>query len=131
MINVTTRAIMLQYTNVSKKHVVHLKFTQCYTLNLFKNRKRQKFRNKCRGHILIYILSIYFSLPLLVNYVFSSFKLKENIHIFSREIKYFRNGEKIIWGFKTKDFARFFKVPNILRFKNILPYRIQCIYLVP
>ena len=62
-------------------------------LNLFKNKK---FGNKCRDHILIYKLSIYFSLPLLVNNFFSSFKLKGNIHIFSREGKCFGNRENYL-----------------------------------
>ena len=58
--------IISQYTSVSKQHIVHLKFTWCYMLNLF---KKKKFGNKCRD-ILIYKLSIYSSLPLLVNNVF-------------------------------------------------------------
>lgn len=42
VISIATKAIILQYVILSKKHTVQLKLTQCYPSNLFNRKKKQE-----------------------------------------------------------------------------------------
>lgn len=42
VLTIATMAIILQCINVSNQHVIHLKFTQCYTSNIFQQNVKKK-----------------------------------------------------------------------------------------